>query len=416
MINPVPRPPHALFRVHGVELEYMIVDRDSLDIRPISDRLLRIQPQAEPDDIERGPFTWSNELVRHVIEIKTTEPVAQLAGWDLPFHDEVRAINQRLSQWNACLLPGGMHPWMDPQRELELWPFGASEIYQAFDRVFNCHGHGWANLQSVHLNLPFANDQEFGRLHAAIRVVLPLLPALAASSPYCDGQAQPNLDQRLQVYRLNARRLASIVGRVIPEAAFSESEYRQQILEPMYREIAPFDTTSVLRNEFLNARGAIARFQRGSIEIRLLDISECPTVDLAVCAAVTSLVRALALERWSRLEQLQSVSTESLYLLLLNSIRDGELAICEDRVLLECLGWTDPVAPNLNRLWGHLLHRGRLMPEAASFAAALGRILDQGPLARRLRQRLGPQPSRKQLRETYRSLTDCLEKNQMFEP
>ena len=33
------------------------------------------------------------------------------------------------------------------------------------------------------LNLPFSSDEEFGRLHAAIRLLLPLLPALAASSP-----------------------------------------------------------------------------------------------------------------------------------------------------------------------------------------------------------------------------------------
>ena len=58
---------------------------------------------------------------------------------------------------------------------------------QAFDRIFSCQGHGWANLQSMHINLPFADDAEFGRLHAAIRFLLPLLPGLTASSPVMDG-------------------------------------------------------------------------------------------------------------------------------------------------------------------------------------------------------------------------------------
>ena len=87
-------------------------------------------------------------------------------------------------------MPTGMHPWMDPAREFELWPHGDREIYAAFDRIFDCRGHGWANLQSMHLNLPFADDDEFGRLHAAIRALLPLLPALAASSPFADGHAR----------------------------------------------------------------------------------------------------------------------------------------------------------------------------------------------------------------------------------
>src|SRR5690606_22899704 len=81
-----------------------------------------------------------------------------------------------------------MHPLMRPA-EAVLWAHEYSEVYAAFDRIFNCHGHGWSNLQSVHLNLPFADDAEFARLHAAIRLVLPLLPALAASSPFVEGRA-----------------------------------------------------------------------------------------------------------------------------------------------------------------------------------------------------------------------------------
>ena len=78
----------------------------------------------------------------------------------------------------CTLLPGGVHPWMDPSKETRLWPHEYNEVYRSFDRIFGCAGHGWSNLQSTHLNLPFADDDEFGRLHAAIRAILPLLPAL----------------------------------------------------------------------------------------------------------------------------------------------------------------------------------------------------------------------------------------------
>src|SRR5690606_18371458 len=99
-----------------------------------------------------------------------------------------------------------------------------------FDRIFNCGGHGWANLQSVHLNLPFANDAEFGRLHTAIRLLLPLMPALAASSPLVERRMTGVLDNRLEFYRSNAKRVPSVTGLVVPEPALTRQEYEQDIL------------------------------------------------------------------------------------------------------------------------------------------------------------------------------------------
>ncbi len=86
------------------------------------------------------------------------------------------------------------------------WPHEYSPVYEAYDRIFDCRGHGWANPQSVHLNLPLTGDDEFGRLRAAIRLLLPIMPALAASSPVIDGRLTGLMDSRLEVYRTNRRR------------------------------------------------------------------------------------------------------------------------------------------------------------------------------------------------------------------
>jgi gamma-glutamyl:cysteine ligase YbdK (ATP-grasp superfamily) len=110
---------------------------------------------------------------------------------------------------------------MDPLRETKLWPHQNNEIYQAFDRIFDCRGHGWSNLQSCHINFPFETEEEFGRLHAAIRLVLPLLPALAASSPYKEGVRGEDLDTRLATYRTNCARVPLVTGNVIPEQVFN---------------------------------------------------------------------------------------------------------------------------------------------------------------------------------------------------
>ncbi|MFN9201010.1 MAG: glutamate-cysteine ligase family protein, partial [Planctomycetaceae bacterium] len=161
----------SLFSAFGVELEYMVVDAESLDILPAADTVLCSADGIVTGEVERGAVDWSNELVAHVIELKVSQPVPTLVGLESQLQAEVREINRRLAQHNGRLMPTAMHPWMDPLDETVLWPHEYNAVYSAFDRIFSCQGHGWSNLQSVHLNLPFASDEEFGRLHAAIRLV-----------------------------------------------------------------------------------------------------------------------------------------------------------------------------------------------------------------------------------------------------
>mgnify|MGYP000234678277 CR=1 FL=1 len=86
----------GLFEVFGVEMEYMIVDRTTLAVRPISDELLRGASDEYVQMVERGSFAWSNELVCHVIEIKTNGPAPGLQGLAEGFHGEIRFINEPL--------------------------------------------------------------------------------------------------------------------------------------------------------------------------------------------------------------------------------------------------------------------------------------------------------------------------------
>ena len=85
-------------------------------------------------------------------------------------------------------MPTAAHPFMDPMKETKIWPHENNEVYAIYNKIFDCRGHGWSNLQSTHLNLPFYDDEEFAKLHAAVRLVLPILPALCASSPILDGK------------------------------------------------------------------------------------------------------------------------------------------------------------------------------------------------------------------------------------
>ncbi len=113
-----------------------------------------------------------------------------------------------------------MHPWMDPTRRPGS---GRTNTARSMRPTTHLRLSGpWLVQPPKHaLNLPFANDAEFGALHAAIRALLPILPALAASSPVIDGKPGGWLDNRLRVYRSNSAKIPSITGRVIPEAVFS---------------------------------------------------------------------------------------------------------------------------------------------------------------------------------------------------
>lgn len=406
--------PRHLFEGVGIELEYMIVDRNSLAVRPLADCLLRDAAGGDADEFQADEtITWSNELVAHVIELKNPCPADDLEHLARSFHGQLQNINARLEPYGACVLGTGAHPFMDPLTETRLWPLGYNEIYQRYNRIFDCRGHGWSNLQSAHVNLPFCGDEEFRRLHAAVRFVLPLLPALAASTPLLDGRLTGRMDSRLEAYRLNQRRIPEITGRVIPEAVRSAQEYHDRILAPMYRAVAPFDPEGILQEEWLNSRGAIARFERDAIEIRVIDMQECPAMDMALCRLITETIKLLAQERWAAVAALEQWSEERLEELLLQTIRDGGSAVISDSAYLRCFGLPGDRPVPAGRLWQAVI--AALERELRPWMPQLSVLTRQGSLAERIVRSLGPAPDHGAIVQVYRQLARCLREGAPFE-
>lgn len=400
------------FSVYGIELEYMIVDRTTLDVRPIADTILEEMAGEPAMEVELGPVCWSNELARHVLETKTNGPTPDLARASSNFGSAVRAMNGILAQHGARLLPGGMHPWMQPDTEFKLWPIDEEGIYGTFDRIFDCRGHGWSNLQSMHINLPFANDDQFFALHSAVRFLLPLLPALAASSPFQEGQRAAHLDQRLWVYRSNAHRVPLVSGKVIPEPVTSQHGYDQHVLQPIYRALAPVDPEGALHYEWVNARGAIARFDRMAIEIRVLDTQECPRMDLALASLVTTVLRNVCpTGRFNHVDA--EWSPERLANILWRCVEAGNEALIDDTEYLAL--WGMPKTPTTARaLLEHLAqtHESQL-PDASR--ADVAWLVDKGTLAQRLVRAVGTTPSKAEFRAVYSELAECLEQGDRFD-
>jgi gamma-glutamyl:cysteine ligase YbdK (ATP-grasp superfamily) len=401
------------FSGYGIELEYMIVDREHLSIRPIADKLLHQLSGEYASEVEHGRLAWSNEIVLHLIELKNAHPEPVIESLPALFQSEIQRINRELESLSAKLMPSAMHPWMDPRLETALWPHDNAEIYRAYDRIFDCKRHGWANLQSMHLNMPFADDAEFARLHTAIRLLLPILPALAASSPITEGHHAGFLDGRMAHYLTHQMKIPSTMGKVIPDTITTHASYETQILAPMYREIAALDSEGVLQHEWLNVRGAVARFVRNAIEIRVIDVQECPYADLAIAAVVRDIVHALYDQRTAALADQQAISTDALVKILHDCIRDGEQARITDHQYLALLGF--PLQHcEARELWQHLI--ASMMPEQTRqpWQEALTTILEQGPLARRILRAIDQDFSQTRLQAVYRELCDCLAEGRLF--
>ena len=405
-----PSPLH-LFDALGIEMEYMLVDPNTLNVRSDVDLIFKAASGSFVSDFEDGAIAWSNELVRHVMEVKVARPVPNMTGLTAEFQRSINRINRLSENIPAHLLPTAMHPWMDPVKETQLWPHEYAEVYRTFDRVFDCRRHGWANLQSVHVNLPFCGDDEFARLHAAVRLVLPLIPALAASSPVMEGRRTGVMDNRLDVYTKNSRIIPHITGEVIPEPVYSHAAYDELIFQPMYRAIAPYDPEEILQDEFLNARGAIARFDRNAIEIRLIDVQETPAADLAIVQAVVHAVR------WMVEEKTCTWATQSAWLpgplraILLDTIQNAEQTMITNRDYLALWGVTTPCTAG--DLWKTITHD--LTADEPAIGNALHHILQNGPLARRMLSQLPETPRHDDLTHLYRALATCLAEGKMLD-
>jgi gamma-glutamyl:cysteine ligase YbdK (ATP-grasp superfamily) len=415
----VDSPARHLFDGCGVELEYMLVDRATLDVLPIADRVL-MEAAGASDPVNaaaRGELGWSNELVMHLLEVKNLAPTDDLAKLSARFQEEIVAMNAALAKHSARLLPGGMHPWMNPAQETRIWPHDNAAIYRAYDRLFDCRGHGWANLQASHVNLPFAGDEEFARLHAAVRVILPILPALAAASPYADGRADRILDFRMEAYRRNADALPALNGEIVPEIVSSRAEYEARILQPMYRAVKPHDPEGVLQYEWLNARGAIARIDRSAIEIRVLDAQECPGVDVAFAALVMDLAQWLTETAYYRPDPAKQLPTRALANIFLAAIHEADRARIDNEAYLALFG-VQRRDCTAGVVWEHIAER---LERAGSAHRRVWRpvaeyVLTRGPLARRLLRAIGPRPSRSALHELYSALAEALQEGKPFDP
>jgi carboxylate-amine ligase len=400
---------YSLFECIGIELEYMIVNRKTHMPAPISDQLIKKKIGQVTDELENGNISWSNELVLHVLELKTSNPMAGTARLSEDFHDNIKEINDILAEMDCQLMPTAMHPLMNPLTDVKLWPHERNEIYSRYNQIFDCKGHGWGNLQSMHINFPFANDEEFYQLHEAIRHIMPLIPALSASSPIFEGHNSEILDNRLNFYEQNQKRIPSITGKVIPESVSNKAEYEEKILNKVYRDIAPFDKGGSLQEEWLNSRGAIARFDRNAIEIRIIDLQECPAADIAIAEFVKQALQFII----PNMKNNNPIDEHQLYDIYRLALEKGGKSILSNEEYLKYFDLEKKKNVSIEDIWRHILSQVYLSEDKK---VIIEYILENGNLSERILANLKDKSwSDENIKREYQHLMDCLSDNKLYE-
>jgi len=232
------------------------------------------------------------------MEVKPNAPFKSPEDFEENMHEAILTLTDFLEgKYKAHLLGTGMHPLLRLE-ETGVWPHRHRQIYQAYSKVFNLNQHGWLNIQSFQLNIPYSSEERALLMHNTLAQICTYLPAISASSPIYESKLGQRVDNRLHFYMMNQKEIPSVTGNVIPEYMFSFKQYEKEIVEKYSLDLAKAGMQEcLLYKDWVNSRGLVFRFDRKAIEIRIMDEQECVKSDVALSCFVRAVLRALMRKR-----------------------------------------------------------------------------------------------------------------------
>ncbi len=231
--------------VLGPEHELSLVDND-LKPLPIADKVIKAYCGKILNFVALDDFTFGKEMQLHVMEIKANQPFASPITFEETMQNAVTTLSEFVQEkFGACLLGTGMHPLLTLD-QTGVWPHYHRKIYQAYGQVFNLKQHGWLNIQSFHLNLPYQTPAEGVLMHNLLANLCPYLPAVAAASPIYEGTLRDTVDNRLEFYKINQREVPSVSGDVIRIRFFPE-DYKKNVLGKFSKDLARAGSLTLLK-------------------------------------------------------------------------------------------------------------------------------------------------------------------------
>ncbi len=388
--------------VLGPEHEFSIVNKE-LKPLPITDEIIKNYCGKIINFVEQADFTFGKELQLHVMELKANQPFRSPQQFEETMQKGVTTLSSILEKYDASLLGTGMHPFLRLD-ETGVWSHRHRKIYEEYSKIFNLKQHGWLNIQSFHLNLPYSNEDEGIELHNQLAGLCAYLPAISASSPIYEDKIGPYVDNRLWFYRTNQIEVPSIVGDVVPEYIASFNQYKEKIIGEYSRNLENAGAKkTLLFKEWINSRGVIFRFDRKALEIRVLDEQECIKSDVALSCFIRAASRGLLEENAERVSHDILVSD-------FNSI----IAEGLDATVLHPKGKT---AREVCQYFFKLAYE-HADDSDRKYLCLIKRRMDKGNLSMLIRERILQRAQRtdfiEAVRNVYSTLINCLINNEPF--
>jgi gamma-glutamylcysteine synthetase len=364
---------------------------------PIVDKIIKNHYGRIVNFVELPHFTFGKELQLHVLEIKPNEPFYSPEVFEKTMHEAVLTLADFLKRkYNANLLGTGMHPLLKLE-DTGVWSHRHRQIYEAYSKVFNLKRHGWLNIQSYQLNIPYSNEKDAVLMHNLLAEICAYLPAVCASSPIYEGKFGEFVDNRLHFYMLNQSEVPSVTGDVIPEYVSSFKQYWKEIIERYSSDLASAEVDDyILHKDWVNSRGAIFRFDRRAIEIRVMDEQECVKSDVALSCFVRAALRGL-LNRKAELLPHETLVKD------FKSIVKVEL---NAKV-------ANPKGPFARQVCQHLFKvaRENATEEEKRYLPIIRRRIEEGSLSEIIRERVEAKAQKTDLREAIITVYSRLTKN-----
>jgi gamma-glutamyl:cysteine ligase YbdK (ATP-grasp superfamily) len=394
---------YKTLEVLGPEHEFSIVN-DELEALPIVDKIIKDFHGRVVNFVEQPSFTFGKELQLHVMEFKPNAPFKTPMEFEETMQEAILTIQDFLQRrFHARLLGTGMHPLLELD-ETGIWPHRHRQIYEAYSKIFNLRRHGWLNIQSFHLNLPYSNEESGILVNNTLANMCPYLSAISASSPIYEGRLRDRVDNRLYFYKQNQKEIPSVTGDVIPEYTSSFSQYKTNIIGKYSDDLSRAGADKlVLNKEWVNSRGVIFRFDRRAIEIRIMDEQECIKSDVALSCFIRAVLRGLMNQEPEFLPH--TVLVQDLNAIIINGLSasvhhpHGETArrVCE---------------------YYYNIALGNATADEKKYLPIVQRRIECGNLSEILRERVEKKSQRTDLREviidTYSELAENLAKNQPY--
>ena len=279
-----------MLEVIGPEHEFSIVNNEMKTL-PIVEHVINDYYGKITNSLYSKKFAFRKEFPLHIIELKANRPFKSPELLEESMQNAIMSLLEFIEKkFNAYLLGTGMHPLL---RLEETGTRRYDKIAQEFEKVFLLKRHGWLNVQSFQINLPYSTESEAVSLHNALAHLCTYLPAISASSPICESQLTSYIDSRLYYYKKKSLEIPSIAGEIIPEYISSFDQFQREVSGRYSRDLSKAGVSIEDFADYVNQRAAVFKVARKAIEVRVMDEQECIKSDVALGCFVRSTIRGL---------------------------------------------------------------------------------------------------------------------------